>query len=66
MVASVGDLYAEKEIPFTIEDGYIKSSEKCRVYDCLGRFIGEGYNIALPHRGIYLIVCNGTVKKIAL
>lgn len=66
VVASVGDLYAEKEIPFTIEDGYIKSSEKCRVYDCLGRFIGEGYNIALPHRGIYLIVCNGTVKKIAL
>lgn len=66
VVGSVEDLYAEKTIPFTVVDGYVKSSEKCRVYDCFGRFIGEGNNIALPSIGIYLIVCNGTVKKIAL
>lgn len=62
---SVEDIYIEKTIPFTVVDGFVKSSENCRVYDCLGRLIGEGYNVALPNTGIYLILCNGTVRKIA-
>lgn len=64
--SAVDDLYVDETLPFKIQSGYMKSSEKCRVYDSIGRLIGEGNNIALPKSGIVIIVCKGTVKKILL
>ena len=46
-------------------NGTIHSDNSCEVYDISGRFIGSGYEIQLPSKGLYIIRCGEQSFKTA-